>query len=181
MLPAHHHECYLRRRTEAWIGLWTSDQLGQFGFTGYYPPMLVNIFQKLFYDTGSYLADTVILLWLSRQKGVFELATQHAITSIKNFTPAQFLLNPYNLELVSHTADELISVCSSASEEMPLPYAKISLYRTNRKLRLPSSLTASYPTSLHSKMRFISLFLLLSSFLQAPVLPPLVLPQPPHR
>jgi ribonuclease HI len=168
-----------RKSSEAWMGLWTSDQLDHFGSHGYHPPTLVKILHKLFYDTGSYLADTVILLWQSRQKGLWELATQHGITPIQNFTPPQFIFNPCNLELVSHTADELISICSSASEEVPLPYVKISLYRTNRKLRLPTSLTASSPNPLNSEINLCSSSLLLSPSLQAPVLPPLVLPQPP--
>jgi hypothetical protein len=100
-----------KKSSEAWIGLWTSDQLGHFGSHGFYPPTLVKILHKLFYGIGSYLADTVILLWQSRQKGICELAAQHGITPIQNFTPPQFIFNPCNLELVSHTADELISIC----------------------------------------------------------------------
>ena len=167
-----------KKSSEAWIGLWTSDQLGHFGSHGYYPPTLVKILHKLFYGIGSYLADTVILLWQSRQKGICELAAQHGITPIKNFTPPQFIFNPCNLELASHTPDELISICSSASEEVPLPYVKISLYQTNRKLRLPPSLTTSSLTPLQSETKMLSSSSVLSPSLQALGLPPLVLPQP---
>ena len=67
-----------RKSPEVWMGLWTADQLKQFGTNGCYPFRLLAALKKLFFSIGKYLTERIILLWQSRQLEKCELAKKNA-------------------------------------------------------------------------------------------------------
>ena len=61
------------RSSGAWMGEWTSEQLGSFESTAFISHTTVSALRKLFLAIGYYLTETVIKIWQSRQLATVEL------------------------------------------------------------------------------------------------------------
>jgi hypothetical protein len=123
-----------RSSPEVWRGLWTSDQLSQFGTSSYYSPPLITVLTKLFHAIGKYLTNIIIELWQSRQLAECELAARHVSTPIPNYTEPYHVFQPPNLELHPHTDLEISAIVLSASEIAPVVQT-LSIPKSNRTLK----------------------------------------------
>jgi hypothetical protein len=118
------------------MGLWTPDQLEVFGTNAYYSFPLVAALKKLFLAIGTYLTETVIKIWQSRQTAECELAATHQKTPIPNYKQPTYLFNPINADLPSHSAMEMEVIVRSASEVAPVRAQKVNnSSSTKRKLK----------------------------------------------
>ena len=137
-----------KKSPEVWMGLWTDDQLDDFGATAYYPGPLVSILKKLFYNIGSILADAIMTIWKSRQQAEVELAMRHATSPIPGYIPPLHLMK--TTELAPHTYTEMSAIVESAAISI-LPSQKVNNSAvTKRKLRVSVSTvstTTVYDTS----------------------------------
>jgi ribonuclease HI len=123
-----------RKSPEVWRGLWTSDQLSHFGTSSYYSPPLITVLTKLFHTIGTYLTNTIIKLWQSRQVAECELAARHLSTPIPNYTEPYHVFQPPNLDLHPHTDLEISAIVLSASETAPVVQT-LSIPKSNRTLK----------------------------------------------
>jgi hypothetical protein len=134
-----------KKSPEVWMGLWTDDQLEDFGATAYYPGALVSMLRKLFQNIGSILADAIMTIWKSRQQAEVELAMRHATKPIPGYIPPLHLMK--TTELVPHTYTEMSAIVESAAISI-LPSQKVNNSAvTKRKLRVSVSTVSTSAAS----------------------------------
>jgi ribonuclease HI len=125
-----------RKSPEVWMGLWTPDQLDVFGSNAYYPFPLVAALKKLFLAIGTYLTETVIKIWQSRQTAECELAAAHQKTPIPNYKEPSHLFNPTKSNIPAHSEMEMEDIVRSASVVAPVRAQKVNnSSTTKRKLK----------------------------------------------
>jgi hypothetical protein len=125
-----------RKSPEVWMGLWTPDQLDVFGSHAFYPFPLVAALKKLFLAIGTYLTETVIKIWQSRQTAECELAIIHQNTPIPNYTAPTYLFNPVNPGLPPHSETEIEAIVRSSAVVAPVRAQQVNnSSSTKRKLK----------------------------------------------
>jgi hypothetical protein len=125
-----------RKSPEVWMGLWTPEQLDVFGSNAFYPFPLVAALKKLFLAIGTYLTETVIRIWQSRQTAECELADAHKRTPIPNYKEPAHLFNPSKADVAPHSEMEMKAIRLSASEIAPMRPQKVNnSFTTKRRLK----------------------------------------------
>jgi hypothetical protein len=102
----------------------------------------VAALKKLFLAIGTYLTETVIKIWQSRQTAECELATIHQKTPIPNYTAPTHLFNPVNADLPPHSEMEIEAIVRSAAVVAPVRAQKVNnSSSTKRKLKPRNAVT----------------------------------------
>ena len=124
------------RSVGAWMGEWTSDQLGSFASRAYISPTTVTALRRLFLDIGCYLAETIIKIWQSRQLATVELAGAMSINPSPLYVEPVYLHDPANPNLPSLSQKDLDSMTASALQVVRPPSSPVRYsHTTKRRLR----------------------------------------------
>jgi hypothetical protein len=134
-----HYVDFLKGRDapDIWRGLWTEGKLESFGSEAsdqYFPDEKVRILRKAFFLIGKIVTDAVIRIWQARQLTEFDLVEYMKEHPNINYTPPEHVTYP-NVELPAISQDRFAALVQSATSIPPEPIVKISLTKTNRRLK----------------------------------------------
>jgi hypothetical protein len=118
-------------------GLWSESQLDTIGAVfgdRFLSDMKCNALRKLFLSIGRITTDAVIKLWQARQLTELELVEYMKLNPCPSYTPPAHTYYP-NAALPEIPAETFQGFLQVVTAPTPEPIVRISLTKTNRKLR----------------------------------------------